>query len=882
MLSILHSLACEQCSRGIFSFALFLLLAQVFSAEPALQGENWLGNPGFEKFQKKDWKRSLPHIPGGYSVSSGVDVDVVEDAHSGKRALSLSPRNDGEWIRFPIYINPDGRFRKFVFTFWAKTEFELQTGHAVSFYLHMSTPGYVGVGSGFPRTRFRYLKDWTHIGGTISLGPKDRLGWFRFILYTTKPGLRIFLDDVFFSEVTDLPEEKVRSLLEGATLRPDMTLRPPEGEYTDYKKGNKIENSSFELPSNSGWGWLGARKLERVERDGAHGRYSLRVGYRLHYKRVALRPFHKHTFSAYFKADGGKRVIVEFLNAFSEHYKTKIGRAGIRYVLQVGNEWKRYSFSFVPPPNPRGSAYALRLSGRVLVDAVQLEEGELSDYALARRVEYGFTTPALANLFTVGEPVKLTLHACNSSNEPVRENLTMDILDYWNRALFEQKLELKLSPGQLERVVRIPERLRGCLRARLRSKDGSVLAEQLFSIIAPPSDPGLKPSSRFGALVHFTDKNLTIARRVGVKWSRDHRSFCWFRVEPEPDKWTFKAADEKINRALRYGVSVFGVLHGTPEWASIDGTRGYASIPRDWKKWEEYVRRVVEHFKGRVRVWEVWNEPQSAELYYDLVRHSYPPAKEANPECLLIGLSSTNYSGGFLNKFVRLGGLKYLDEVSSHIYQYSSHLRRKLISYRKRLGGKPLWNTEAGGWGGGTFYSNRLDYEPERHGVREVARYYTVLASLPGVRMNCYYWNIFPGESNPAFEYRWTFFEYDSSLKPEGVAYAVTANQLEEAEFSDVLSEDDLRAYLFEREGKPLLVLWWEGEGQAKLPFPRIAKKAKAIITDIMGNETKLDLAQETTLTVDADAKFISFEGLLTDDVSRFVVNAKDSLRLPD
>ncbi|MBM4046493.1 MAG: hypothetical protein FJ279_15390 [Planctomycetes bacterium] len=823
-----------------------------FAADKPL-GENWLDEPGFEKVEKKDSGQSIRTLPGGYTASGGTAVDWVADAHSGRTALALTPAADKEWFRFPIII-PGGQPRTFVFHFWARTDCDANTGDAASFYLHMSTPGFVGAGGGFPRTRFRYLKEWTHIGGTVTTDA-NTLGWFRFILYTTKPGLRILIDDAFFAEVTGWPQERIKALLGDATVTPRMALEPPTGTAGQVAKGNKLANASFELPANCGWAEFGGGKLQQtslVTDDAAHGKACVRVN-RLWHQRVALRPFSPHTFSAFFKPAQGKTVQVELLNAYSEGYRTKA--AQIAHTFKLAEGWQRYSFTFTPPPNPAQNAYALRITGNVLMDAAQLEEGELTDFAPKRHVEFGLSTGAPFNLFLTGEPGALVLSGFNNAAKPAEEKALVALQDYWGRDVWKETVQIAAPAGEAIRFqVPLPQSLRGALRAQVRV-DNEVLAEQVVSIVPPPRKPGLAPESLFGALVKFSDENLTVSRRLGIKWSRDHWSFCWYKVEPEPGKWIFTEADAAIDRALAHGVSVFGVLHGTPSWASRDGQQSYTSIPKDWTQWERYVEQVVSHFKGKVKVWEVWNEPQSATLYYDLCRHSYAAAKRANPDCLVIGCSSTLYSSSFLKEFVQLGGLQHLDEVSAHVYHYSANLREVFEKYSGLLGGRRVWNTEGGGWGGSTFYSTRLDHKPERPGVQQVGRYYTTFAATPIGRMQCYYWNVWPADYTPGYEYTWTFFEYDSSVKPEGVAYAVTAHELEGAKFVATLSEDNLRMHLFERDGASTAALWWEGEGVLKLSLP--ACDAAVRRRDIMGNDTAFAAVKPFDLEVDKDVQFL-------------------------
>ncbi|MCM8757345.1 MAG: hypothetical protein NC823_02565, partial [Candidatus Omnitrophica bacterium] len=410
--------------------------------------------------------------------------------------------------------------------------------------------------------------------------------------------------------------------------------------------------------------------------------------------------------------------------------------------------------------------------------------------------------------------------------------------DYWDQEAWKEERTVMILPGGFsQQELLLPDSLRGAFRGQLESQQNEVLAQQVISVIPRLSHTGLNPESKFGSLVHLNEENLSVAQKLGVKWTRDHWSFCWYRLEPEPGRWNFQEAEEKLEKARKYGLSVFGVLHGVPAWASVDGTQSYTSRPKDWKKWEEYVEKTVSYFKGKVRVWEVWNEPQSAEFYEELCRHTYPVAKKANPDCLVIGLSSTLFSGSFLKEFAERGNLAYLDELSSHIYHYKPGLEETFQKYSHLLGGKPVWNTEGGGWGGSTFYTTRPDYKSGRPGVQQVGKYYTTVYSLPFVRLHCYYWNVWPADYNPAFEYSWTFFEHDSSVKPEGVAYAVTAASLEGSQPVKLLAKGGVRIHIFQKEGRTILVGWQDEEEQVAISLPL---SGPFLHRDIMGNERKV------------------------------------------
>ena len=53
-----------------------------------------------------------------------------------------------------------------------------------------------------------------------------------------------------------------------------------------------------------------------------------------------------------------------------------------------------------------------------------------------------------------------------------------------------------------------------------------------------------------------------------------------------------------------------GLLIGTPDWASAqpDSSLGSRAVP-DMAAWEAFIRRMAQHYQGRIRHWVIWNEP---------------------------------------------------------------------------------------------------------------------------------------------------------------------------------------------------------------------------------------------------------------------------------
>ncbi len=95
---------------------------------------------------------------------------------------------------------------------------------------------------------------------------------------------------------------------------------------------------------------------------------------------------------------------------------------------------------------------------------------------------------------------------------------------------------------------------------------------------------------------------------------------AWLNIEPAPDQWDFSRLDAFVAKAQAHGVKdILLTLGGTPKWAAAK-TRptdaawlgaGSASPPRHWADWAQFVSTVAHRYQGRIRGYEIWNEPNS-------------------------------------------------------------------------------------------------------------------------------------------------------------------------------------------------------------------------------------------------------------------------------
>ena len=234
---------------------------------------------------------------------------------------------------------------------------------------------------------------------------------------------------------------------------------------------------------------------------------------------------------------------------------------------------------------------------------------------------------------------------------------------------------------------------------------------------APAPIPGPRPASPFGVHVSLRDPDVRVAAALGYKWCRIHDASGitkWGYAEPEPGQWRWFDAD--VAAARDVGLSILGMLDGSPAWESGTDTSGYWSIygaPRNVEHWRNYVRQVVGHYAGAIDEWEVWNEPWdmmrffhggTPMLYAELLRAAYEEAKAVNPACTIVGVDT--YPPFWEQMVLAAGSYPYYDMLSWHRYDPNLHawpndslarVARRINAEQAKYGvPKPLLCSEGG------------------------------------------------------------------------------------------------------------------------------------------------------------------------------------------
>jgi len=178
---------------------------------------------------------------------------------------------------------------------------------------------------------------------------------------------------------------------------------------------------------------------------------------------------------------------------------------------------------------------------------------------------------------------------------------------------------------------------------------------------APVAHAGLNP---FGVNVFLEqevepekrERAVQMIAEAGFHWLR--QEFPWEDIEihgkddfedrrHEPHRSAWEKYDNIVDLAEQYGLEVVPRLSNPPAWTRADGdAQGTYAPPDDLDDWGDYVYAVVSRYRGRVRYYQLWNEPNiypewgerpvDPDGYTQLLCEGYRRAKEADPDAVIV------------------------------------------------------------------------------------------------------------------------------------------------------------------------------------------------------------------------------------------------------
>jgi uncharacterized protein (TIGR03437 family) len=323
----------------------------------------------------------------------------------------------------------------------------------------------------------------------------------------------------------------------------------------------------------------------------------------------------------------------------------------------------------------------------------------------------------------------------------------------------------------------------------------------------------------------------------------------WTALEPLRGVWNFAPLDAWVAAAQANGApDIILTLGQTPAWASSNPDdvnyvgAGAPAPPTNIQDWNDYVTAVAQRYKGRIRYYEIWNEPNDNTYFTgtvaqlaQLTQAAYQILKAVDPQNTVI--SPAAYSAGYLDTFLATGAGAYVDVVAQHFYTTPPEATGPLIANvrlvmnKYGLGGMPLWDTE--GASGDTT-------TPQAQAAAYITRKYLTDLAYGSGRYDWYTWGnatafcVGTAQTDPI------------ALTEAGQAYRYLFDWLLGASLTQAVIDPSgtWQIWLTLATGDPAIIVWNPAQNVA---FTIPAAIQARTVRDIFGGATAV---QGTTITV--------------------------------
>lgn len=343
---------------------------------------------------------------------------------------------------------------------------------------------------------------------------------------------------------------------------------------------------------------------------------------------------------------------------------------------------------------------------------------------------------------------------------------------------------------------------------------------------APGSEGGKISPFGIGADDH-TSRNLKAwipqMAEIGVRNMRACRTL-WSDVEPKEGQWRWTQLDGQLTYLASEHMECWGLLYGGVAWNTKDRPGGFPN--NNLEAWKTYVFETVKHAHGRIRYWEVWNEPPNGTNsappadYGKLMAATYEAAKAADPECH-VGMAAQSVNLNYLEQAIKAGARDHFDYITLHPYEtmgsvednwgteavfmhIAPTVRKMLAAQDPARKDAPVWFTEIG-------------YDAGKSAARQaeaLVKAYT-MSIAEGIQAINWFEGL-DGDSGPM-----GLLEKEDKPRPAYMALATMIKLMGTSPqyLGWVMLKGRDYGFVFRADGRTVLVAWASGETKDQIGF---------------------------------------------------------------
>jgi len=584
----------------------------------------------------------------------------------------------------------------------------------------------------------------------------------------------------------------------------------------------------------------------------------------------------------------------------------------------VSTSWERISIPITLRENPQSSSTMWRNQFYIMfmkygntewkldIDNIQFEKGSLSSYKQAPIIDAAITTDAYANLFYVGEPLKVNIALQNNKGTAFSGTYELTAVDFQGNVVHREIKPVTLSIGGTKILTTtIGTSNKGVfpLELLLKNSSGNVVAEYATTVgrIEKASNYAYETTKdndflgidlrALGLLYPYDGDSIAldrwkIADNLGIRWVREF-------VTPDA------AEVSGVNKIRPEPIIEQAVAKGYKVLATIDP---YTSCDANTiEQYKNYSLNLTTKYGAMIDAYEPWNEPW-LQCEIDPLRTAIPAIaqglRQGDPTATIIsnvGDGSDGYGNPYTDKShtTRTNLESYnelfanMDFISVHNYPYENlkvddHVPKVYGGYKTGLpvGYKDLgiWQTEAAFGSNdildhdtmlhytGYIYGGRVWESDAEMAVGQIKQLW--LEKNAGLKksflfvMSGYYpWRF----ANEMFKNTW---ESPKSIFP---ALSSMVRMVDNTEFlrtrSININSNTLYMHSYQKGSRYLLTYWMEDDDfvdKYTLNIPTNVGTWKAY--DFMGNEIPVIMSgNNRVLKASVYPAYIVFEGSLAD-----------------